>query len=309
MIDTPKIIFWGTSDFAVPALEILVKNGYKIAGVVTTPDEPKGRKLLLTPPPVKVAAGKHGLEIFQPEVLNSKTELPEADLFIVAAYGKIIPKVILENPRLGALNIHPSLLPRWRGPSPIQYAVLSGDRETGVTIMKIDELMDHGPIIATSGKLQLTSKTTYKELHDKLAKIGAGLLVETLPKYLSGELKPIPQDDSKATFSKILTREDGRIDWSKSAEETQRMVQAFNPWPGVWTTWPSAKKIYRLKIDEAEVENKNADGQLGLVSAGLIVNTGKQGLKITKLTLEGKKTMGADEFLQGYKNIIGQTLI
>ena len=311
MIDpkSVKIVFWGTSDFAIPSLRSLIDSGYSVLAVITNPDKPAGRKKILTPPPVKVLAQKYNIPVLQPVSLSDYGLPPITyNLFIVAAYGKIIPKEILNLPRYGALNIHPSLLPRWRGSSPIQYTILKGDTETGVTIMIIDERIDHGPIIATSDKQRVTREATNQELHDKLAEIGAKLLLKILPKYLAGEIKPIPQDESKATYSKILTKEDGKIDWSKSAEEIERMVRAFDPWPGAWTTWPSAKKIYRIKIDEAEVAVGGVNGQPCLVGPDMTVKTGRDSLKINKLTLEGKKTVKVEDFIRGNPDILGAIL-
>lgn len=318
----PRIIFWGTPEFALPSLEALIKHGYKIAAVVTNPDEPAGRKNILTSPPVKVLAKKHKIPVFQPTSLkdpNFKKEVPEADLYVVAAYGKIIPKEIIDLPKYGSLNVHPSLLPRWRGPSPIQYTILQSDIETGVTIMKMDELMDHGPIVAqqrlgiTNDKLQMT-KITYQELHDQLAKFGADLLLETLPKWLRGEITPIPQDDAQATYSKILKKDDGRIDWEKSAEEIERMVRAFNPWPGTWTLWPTGESIYRIRIEEADfIDSEPPRGSPGYVwkneKRPLLVKTDHGSLVVLKLTPGGKKTLEVKSFLHGYPNIIGAALI
>ncbi len=312
----PKIIFWGTSDFAIPTLETLINNGYEIVTVITNPDEPVGRKKIITPPPVKIAAERYKIPIYQPENLKSYHLPPTTyppDLFIVASYGKIIPKSILEMSRLGTLNIHPSLLPRWRGPSPVQYTVLSGDKKTGVTIMKIDELMDHGPIIATSEKIQVTRNTKYKELLDQLSQIGAELLIDTLPKYLNGEIKPIPQDHSKATYSKILSKEDGHVDWSKSAEEIDRMVRALNPWPGVWSITDFKRINKRLSIEEAEnISEEHSSRQIGFTwqtkPDELCIQTSHGSLKILRLTLEGKKSTSAVDFLRGNKDILGKIL-
>jgi len=322
-----KIIFWGTPEFALPSLEALinpalfkkggVKNGYEISAVITNPDEPVGRKQILTPPPVKIFAQKHKIPVFQPsklEIGNWKLEIPRADLYVVAAYGKIIPKAIIELPRFGSLNIHPSLLPRWRGASPIQYTILNGDAETGVTIIEMDELMDHGPIVAVSEIIKLEPKITYQKLHDKLAELGADLLVKTLPKWVKGEITPQPQNDSEATFSKILKKEDGQINWSRPAEEIEQMVRAFNPWPGSWTTWPTQRQAYRIKIEETGgVSDDMPDKPNGYVwqndSFPVAVKTGRKSLIIQKLTLEGKKTQNADSFVQGYPQIINSLLV
>ncbi|OGZ96417.1 MAG: methionyl-tRNA formyltransferase [Candidatus Sungbacteria bacterium RIFCSPHIGHO2_01_FULL_50_25] len=315
--DSSKILFWGTSEFAIPSLDALIQAGYSISGVVTTPDKPAGRKQLLTPPPVKVLAESKKIPVYQPEILKSAgstLELPEADLFVVAAYGKIIPKAIIGKPRLGALNIHPSLLPRWRGPSPIQFTILSGDAETGITIIEMDELMDHGPIVASSKFKMKNAKITYPKLHDALAGEGAKFLVETLPKWISGEIKPMPQDESKVTFSKILKKEDGRIDWKKAAEEIERQIRAFVPWPGSWTMWPQDDRQHRIRIDEAEAASEHAaHGSPGFVFQSaknpLCIQTGKGALLVRRLTIEGSSSQNAETFLRGYKDAVGGAFI
>ncbi|MDP3710471.1 MAG: methionyl-tRNA formyltransferase [bacterium] len=319
MAGRPKIIFWGTSEFAVPSLQSLVNSGYLISAVITNPDKPIGRKQILTPSPIKITAEEHKIPVYQPTNLktyNLKPITSSVDLFVVASYGKIIPLEILQRPKYGALNIHPSLLPRWRGPSPIQYTILSGDKETGVTIMKIDEKMDHGPILVgreletTKHKLQIT-KIQYRELHDELANLGAKLLIETLPKYLAGKIKPIPQDESKATYSKILTKEDGKITWSKSAEEIERQIRAFDPWPGSWTKIKYKDRELRIVIEEAEVLNENSDNPAGFIwqlGGNLCVQTGKGVLAIKKLKIEGKNSLKSDEFLRGYSAVLNHQL-
>ncbi|TSD05144.1 MAG: methionyl-tRNA formyltransferase [Parcubacteria group bacterium Greene0714_36] len=311
------ILFFGTSRFAVPVLEALVTHGYRIAGVVTRPDERAGRKCLLTPPPVKVTAVAHGIPVFQPKKLDvrdfTEGKIPQADVFIVVAYGKIIPKAILDMPRLGALNIHPSLLPRWRGPAPIQYAILHGDAETGVTIMQMDEEMDHGPILASSKFQVLNSKFVYKELYDILARMGAELLLETLPRWLKGNITPIPQDESGATYSKILMRGDGRIDWKKSAREIERMTRAFHPWPGAWTIWTRDGTPLRVRIEEADaIDAPPQKGSAGHVwrDAGhpLLVRTGDGSLVIKKIGAEGRRVLGAEDFIRGYPAFLDTVL-
>ena len=301
----------------MPILEALFENGYNLVAVITNSDKPVGRKNIITPPPIKIWAQKHKIPVFQPENLKTKNpalKIPEADIYIVAAYGKIIPVDIINSPKFGSLNIHPSLLPRWRGPSPIQYTILNGDEETGVTIIKMDEKMDHGPIVIKSKVKTQSSKLYYKELHDELAKLGAELLIETLPKWLAGEIKPISQNEAEATYSKILKKEDGRIDWFQPAETIEKMVRAFAPWPGAWTTWAKDNKIYRLRVEEAEVfQSTEKEMPSGMVwqkeDDSLCVKTSEHNLSIKKLTLEGKKTMEVKEFLRGYPQIIGQTLV
>jgi len=312
----PRIIFWGTPEFALPSLEELLRHHYIITAVVTAPDEPQGKKQALILPPVKRFAQKHHIPVYQPVSMKTgdwKSRLPPADLFVVASYGKIIPKDILELPRLGALNIHPSLLPRWRGPSPIQSALLQGETETGVTIIKMDELMDHGPIVAKEKVKSQSAKVTFRELHDDLAEMGAALLIEILPRWLCGGITPAPQDESAVTYSKIFKKEDGRIDWSKPARQIERMVRALNPWPGAWTTWASGQKIIRLRIEEACVSDtmlSESPGFVGKYENGTLwVKTGEGSLGIVRLTPEGKKSMEAAAFVRGHPEIISTKLL
>ncbi len=313
-----RILFFGTPDFAVPTLERLVRDNRTIAGVVTNPDEPAGRGGALTPPPVKIAAQKYGLPLFQPALLvpeTWKTEFPEADIFVVAAYGHIIKRPLLELPRLGVLNVHPSLLPRWRGPSPIEHTILEGDEKTGVTIMLLDELMDHGPIVAQTTVPLAGSRPVSAELAGELAKRGAELLAETLPAWVSGNIKPQPQNDAYATYSKILKKDDGRIMWSERASRIDRMVRAFNPRPGTWTLWPGGEKIYRIRIERTfgVVDDVAPEGRDGFTWSNnrypLLVNTGSGSIAVERLTLEGKKSLSAEEFIRGYPSVVGVTFI
>ena len=281
-----KYIFLGTPEFAAVILEKLINAGHRPEAVVCNPDELIGRKKVLTSPPVKVLAEKFNVSIFQPEKLHNNSEFLKQikkinpDLAIVAAYGKIIPKNILDIPRYGTINIHPSLLPKYRGASPIQNTILNGDKKTGVTIMKLDEEMDHGGIISNM-EVQISKNDTCESLSQKLAISGAEILIKTIPDYISEKIKPIEQNHSKATYTKIIKKEDGKIDWSKSANEIERMTRAFYPWPTAWTVW----KGKTFKILEAEVCN------------------GK--LEIKKLQLEGGKALSIKEFLNGHKDFVG----
>ena len=268
-----KIIYLGTPKFSVAILEALINSDYEVTAVITNPDAPVGRKQILTPSPVKIIAEKNKIPVIQPDEMRNF----DVDLAIIAAYGKIISKNILDIPRFGTINIHPSLLPKYRGASPIQNAILNGDKKTGVTIMKLDEEMDHGPILANS-ELPIADSDTYESLSQKLAKIGAELLIKTIPEYISGKIKPIEQKHAEATYTKIIKKEDGKIDWSKNAAEIERMTRAFYPWPTAWTTWNG--KI--LKILEAEVRGGS--------------------LAIKKLQLEGGKILSIKEFINGHKD-------
>jgi len=237
--------FFGTSEFAVKILDKLIENGYIPSLVITTPDKPQGRKMIMTPSPVKVFAQKHNLKIIQPERLAVKPPLGGLtakwlDLFIVASYGKIIPKSILDIPKFGTLNVHPSLLPKFRGPSPIQSFILSGEEKTGATIMLMDEQVDHGPILAQR-KLEFSisnfqfPKPSAKQLEEKLAELGGEMLIDAIPKWINGEIKAIEQNHDQATFTKKITKEDGLVDLEKNSPEIiYRKFLAFQPWPGIY---------------------------------------------------------------------------
>jgi len=296
-----------------------LKDKFEIIAVVTAEDKPIGRKQILTPPPIKKWAVENNLPVLQPEKINApewikKIKELNPDLIILAAYGQIIPKEILDilSPRsqgkYGALNIHPSLLPKYRGASPIQTAILNGDKETGVTIILMDEKTDHGDIVAKLKVKSQKSKVTYKELSDKLADAGAELLVKILPDWIAGKIKPKPQDHSRAIFTKIIKKEDGKIDWNKSAEEIERQIRALNPWPGTHTEIKNSK----LKILEADPSTtlgaSKKIGEVFLRDEELTVQTGNGILIIKQLQLEGKKPMPIKDFLNGHPEIVGAIL-
>lgn len=312
-----KIVFWGTPEFALPSLEALIKEGYKIKAVVTNPDEPKGRRKILSPPPVKIIAKKHNIPVLQPsnqEIKDLKLQIPAADLYIVSAYGKIIPKAIFTRPAYQTLVIHPSLLPRWRGASPIQFTILNGDKETGVTIIKMDEQMDHGPIIAQKKLADYNAQeASYKVLYKDLAELSAKVLLEILPKYLSAEITAVPQDETRATYSKMLKKEDGRINWNNPASEIERMVRAFNPWPGSWTIWPHQGKNLRIKIEEAGFVKEEPPGKkpgyAWRKDNRIFIKTGFGSLEVKRLTPEGKKLMDSIAFANGYPDFINSLLL
>lgn len=275
-----KIIFIGTPQFGAIILDKFCQSEFKPFLVVTETDKPVGRKQAVTPPPVKIIAQNYNLPVEQPELLvNSKSQITNSkpDLIVVAAYGQILPKEILEIPKYGCLNIHPSLLPKYRGATPIQAAILSGDQETGVTIMLMDDQIDHGPILAQK-KTVIGKNETAGQLHDRLAVLGAELLIDTIPDWAAGRIKLVEQDHKIATYTKLLTRDDGKIDWRKPAKEIEKQIRAFDPWPGTYTM--HQKK--RLKILKAKLEN------------------GK--LIIEQVQPEGKKPMKFEDFLRGNKN-------
>lgn len=306
-----KTILIGTSDFAVRIYKHIYKK-LDIAAIITTPDKPIGRKQILTPSPVKKWALENNIPTLELESQKIKELKP--DLIIVAAYGEIVPKEILDIPEFGALNIHPSLLPKYRGASPIQATILNGDTETGVTIIKMDEKMDHGDIVANSKFEIRNSKPTYEELSEKLADLGAELLISTLPDYVNGKIKPKPQDHSKATFTKIIKKEDGRIDWNKSAKEIERQIRAYYQWPSSYAQISSTKSQVpnNIKILNAEIQNKNTNHKIGEVfldeNKNLCVQTNDGVLILKQVQLEGKKSMIAKDFLNGHPEIVGTVL-
>ncbi len=295
-----------------------------IALVISEPDKPRGRGLKLTPPPIKLLSQKDNLPILQPKNLTdilSELEKSKPDLFVVAGYGQILPKEILAIPKYGALNIHPSLLPKYRGPSPIQTVILKGERETGITIIKMDEKLDHGPIVFQKS-ISLKPPETTLSLSEKLANLSAKLLPEVISKYIKGELKPTPQKESGATYTQLIKKEDGKINWSKEVTQIEREIRAYCPWPGSYTFWQQKTKNKNqksqklIKIKKASIlhphigcsQNQNPGYVFLTSSKKLAVNCGQGSLEIKRLQLEGKKEMAASEFLKGYSKIIGSVL-
>jgi len=319
-----KIIFIGTPEYGAIVLEGLIKGGYRPVLAVTAPDKPKGRKQILTPPVVKVVAKKHNIPVEQPEIIKNlklKIKNLKPDLGILAAYGQIIPKDILDIPKFGFLNVHPSLLPKYRGPSPIQFTILNGEKKSGVTIILMDEKIDHGPIISQKS-LEIKEQETAETLHNKLAQLGAYLLLETIPKWVKGLIKPEEQNDVQATFTKILFKEDGKIDWKKPVKVLEREIRAFYPWPGSYIIWESKEdksssfkgKLIKIKILKARTfkspdKIKYPIGKVLVVPQNEIgVQCKKDFLVIEKLQPEGKKEMRAEDFLRGHLNFIGTIL-
>jgi len=306
-----KCIFFGTPAFAVPSLKALHEAGYAISAVVTTPDQPVGRKGILVPSPVKQAALELNFPVLEPDKLDDSffktfTNL-RPDICIIVAYGKIIPAKYLVIPRYGFVNIHASLLPKYRGPSPIQAAIFNGEKETGISLQLIDAQIDHGPIIAQK-TYELPSQQYYPEIARVLSKESAQFLVNTLPDYFSGNTKPQEQDHSQATFCHRLSREDGKIAWSRSAEEIFNQIRALSHEPGTWTTWQS--KI--LRISKAEVapiiSSSEAPGAIVKSGSLIAVQTATHPLILLRVQLEGGKEMDITQFILGKHNFIGSTL-
>ena len=300
----------GTPDFAVPVLSRLVDAGHDIAAVYSQPDRPSGRGRKLVPTPTKRFAEERGLEVRQPKSLRPEDECAalgslSPDVIVVAAYGLFLPSDALEIPPLGCLNIHPSLLPRYRGPSPVVSAILNGDVETGVTIMKLDEGMDSGPILAQE-RVSIDEEETTPVLTRRLFDLGAGLLVDTLPRWSSGEVQASPQDESRATFTSLVKKEDGEIDWTDDAARIARMVRAYQPWPGTFTHWDGKQ----LKILEAT--SMAGDAPPGRVvrldDGGIGIGTGDGLLAVSRFQIEGRRPSDAQDFVRGYPNFVGAEL-
>ena len=303
----------GTPVFAVPVLEALLSAGHEVAGVYSRPDRPSGRGKRTSPTPVKSAASAMGLQVLQPPSLGS-SEVQAGlaalapDVIVVAAYGLFLPRGVLDLPRHSCLNIHPSLLPKLRGPSPVSTAIVDGETTTGVTIMLMDEGMDSGPVLAQR-EAAIGEDETAEVLTARLFEMGAELLLEVLPGWAEGRIHATPQDESQATITRLLTRDDGRIDWNEDAEHIARRVRGYAPWPGTYTYW--AGKM--LKIIEASPGDQPATDQPGKVTepgAGdrIVISTGDGSLRVSRLQLEGRRPASAREFLQGNGSIIGALL-
>ena len=308
-----KIVFMGTPGFAVPVLEVLVSAGHEIAAAYSRPDRPSGRGKRTSPTPVKEAASAMGIPVVQPpslrplEVQRYMAALAP-DVIVVAAYGLFLPSEVLELPRHACLNIHPSLLPKLRGPSPVSTAIVEGETTTGVSIMQMDEGMDSGPVLAQR-ETTVGESETAETLTARLFESGARLLVEVLPNWSEGRIHVRPQDESQATVTRLLTREDGRIDWEMSAEQIARRVRGYAPWPGTYTHWGGRM----LKIIEASHDHRAATGPPGSVSrsdAGDLVDiaTGDGTLSVSRLQLEGRRASIARDFLLGNAPIVGAQL-
>ena len=294
----------GTPEFAVPSLELLHQKKYSIPLVVTQPDRPKGRGRKLTPPPVKIAASRLGCEIIQPESIKDDTFADQLaqfrpDVVVVIAYGKILTRQLLAVPRLGAVNVHASLLPRYRGPAPIQWAVINAEKETGITTMFISEGLDEGDILLFS-KIPLSGRETSASLHDRLAGMGADLLIDTLSALEKGNIKPIPQDHAAATYAPLIKKKDGRIDWNLPAHRLDAFIRGMTPWPGAFTFHAHN----RLKIFSAQPAARDTLQSPGTVLQSfpdeLLIATAKGTLLIREIQSASGKRLLTKDFLRGY---------
>lgn len=304
-----RIVFMGTPDFAVPSLQALIDAGHDVCAVYTQPDKPQGRKQILTAPPVKTLALEHDIPVFQPNTLKNEDEQARLrelapEVIIVVAYGKLLPKAVLDIPPHGCINVHGSLLPRWRGAAPIQWAVIAGDEMAGVTTMQMAEGLDTGDMLLTY-ETRVGEKETAGELFDRLAQSGAELLTQTLVKL--DEITPRPQDDAQSCYAHMLDKQMAVIDWSKSAHEIDCLIRGLNPWPIALTTLSGE----RLKVFAAEKAAGN--GEPGTVleadpKKGLTVACGEGALKLTEIQLVGGKRMKATDFLRGHAIEVGTKL-
>lgn len=306
-----KLIFMGTPDFAVPVLKALIGR-YEIVAVVTQPDRraKRGRKLKASP--VKTVALAHDLPVLQPPSLRQSDAVAELralapDVIVVAAYGQILPAEVLAIPSRGCLNVHASLLPKYRGAAPIAAAILAGEEEMGVTIMLMDEGMDTGPILSQA-TCPISPQDTRGSLSAKLAQLGADLLVDTLPRWLASEIEPWPQNHSQATYSRIISKRDGRINWTQSAVEIWRRCRAYHPWPSTYTRWRG--KLLKVLTAEAlpHGSGQGEPGQVVALDEGLAVATGEGALLLREVQLAGKRAMDAEDFARGRRDFVGSVL-
>jgi methionyl-tRNA formyltransferase len=299
-----KIVFMGTPDFAVPCLEKLIHAGYQVIEVLTQPDRPKGRKKELTPPPVKVAAVKLGIPVFQPEKLKEKDAVDHVlslnpDLIVTAAYGQILPSSIIHLPKYGCINVHASLLPKYRGGAPIHQSIIDGERETGVTIMYMVEKLDAGDIL-TQVKVPITLTDTVGTVHDKLSAAGSDLLLETLPKLQRGELQPKQQDESLVTFARNIQRKDELIDWNKTAGEIYNQIRGLNPWPVAFAMlFGEVFKIWWATVLDETKTTAEPGTILRISTEGIDVACGTGILRLLDVQPAGKRKLSVSDYVRG----------
>jgi methionyl-tRNA formyltransferase len=302
----PRTVFMGSPEFAVPVLRGVAEN-HPVIGVVTQPDRPAGRGRVLTPPPIKILADELQIPVIQPRRLSEPEALEQLqqwapELIVVAAFGQILRPVVLDIPKHGCINVHASLLPRWRGAAPIQAAILNGDDATGITIMRMDPGIDTGPILAQKS-LVISQDDTAGTLTGKLAEIGAEILLQTIPAYLSGKLTPVQQDDARATYAPMIKKEQGELDFSMPSIDLDRKIRAYNPWPGAYTYW----KEQLLKIHRAHSleELSGPAGRHIIYQGSPAVYTGRGTLVLDELQLAGRNIQSGKTFLQGVRNWAG----
>ena len=305
-----RILFMGTPDFAVPSLEALVAAGHEVVGVFSQPDKPKNRGMKLQPTPVKCCAQAHGLAVFQPTKLRDGTALETIvqlapDLIVVAAYGRILPQEILSYPRLGCINVHSSLLPKYRGSAPVQWAVLNGDAETGVSIMQMDEGLDTGDVLCCE-KIAIDPEETSGQLFDRVTAVGARVLCEVVPAIAAGTLKPQPQDHENACLAPMLNKEMAEFRLTESAAHIHNWVRGMNPWPGAWFVTSGGKKLKVMECRAVEAHGE-APGTV-LATKPLTVACGEGAVQLLNVVPEGKKPMDGTAFAAGQRLKTGDIL-
>ena len=298
-----RVVFMGTPDFAVPTLAALIEN-HEVVGVVTQPDKRKGRGKEMQYTPVKTAALNHGIEVYQPakvkdeEFQNVLRDI-NADVIVVVAFGQILPPSIIHMPKYGCINVHASLLPKYRGAAPIQWAVIDGEKETGITTMQMDEGLDTGDMMLKE-VVPVDEKETGGSLHDKLAACGGKIILETLQKVEDGTVTYTKQDDSKSNYAKMLDKNLGKIDFTKKAVEIERLIRGLNPWPSAYTKL-NGKTLKIWDADVLEGENETPGKIVNITKDQIWISTGEGILAVNELQLEGKKRMNTEDFLRGYK--------
>lgn len=314
-----NLVFMGTPEFAVPSLRKLLAAGHNVLAVFTQPDKPVGRKQIITPPPVKVFAEQHNIPVHQPTKIKTPEAreqfeplLKSADAAVVAAYGRILPQWMLDAPRLGCINVHSSLLPKYRGAAPINWAIAHGEKETGVTIMQMDAGLDTGPMLL-QGKAAIGENEATPELTARLAELGAGLLIETLGQLERGEAQPIQQDDARATYAPILKREDGQVNWALTAQDICNRLRAFTPFPGCYTFLNEQRlEITKASAEEAneQTPHSNEPGTIcDITKNSFAVTCGADTvLRVHEVQPAGKRAMPVRDFLNGAKLQVGQKL-
>lgn len=310
-----RIVFMGTPDFSVPVLRNLIESEYEVVLVVTQPDRPKGRKRIITPPPVKVEAESHDIPVFQPEKLQNDYEeilRYEPDLIVTAAYGQILPNEILDAPEFGCINVHASLLPELRGGAPIHYAIMQGKKETGITIMYMVEKLDAGDIL-TQRSVPIGRNDHVGSMHEKLSKAGAELLMDTLPRLFANQLNPEKQDETKATFASNIKRDQEKIDWKKDSDSVYDQIRGLHPWPVAFTTYEG--KVMKIWWGEpADVSYRDkAPGEIAEIADNnesfIVVCGDRKGINVIEIQPAGKKRMTVKEYLQGSQDRIKTGII
>lgn len=311
-----RVVFMGTPDFAVPTLDSLIESDHEVVGVITQPDRPSGRGKKTTATPIKKTAVSADIEVYQPESAKSEEFVDqlsswETDVAVVAAYGQILPERVLNVPEHGCINVHASLLPRHRGASPINKAIIEGDEETGVTIMQMDEGMDTGPMLRQRST-PIEPKATANDLHDELAEMGADLLIETLDALEAGDVEPTPQDESAATYAPLMSKQDGEVDWSESARRVSDLIRGVNPWPGAFSYLDRTDdriKFHLAEVCDADSLNLDVDGaDPGTViraDGELLIACGEDAVRVLEVQAPGRQAMAAQDFLNGYDMEVG----